>query len=87
MQKDSKIEVDFGFIIEQIRKESRQSQRQFADRLGIQPNTYCNIAMGLHMPNVMLAYKMCKFLGISLDSVCDLVSKNIVVDNERLIGV
>ena len=55
--------------IEQIRKERGILQDEFAKSLGVSRQTISSLENGRYNPSILLAYKISKFFGMTIEEV------------------
>ena len=55
--------------IEAIRKERGIRQEEFAKSLGVSSQTISSLENGRYNPSILLAYKIAKFFGMSIEEV------------------
>ena len=55
--------------IEEIRKEKGIRQEEFARVLGVSRQTISSLENGRYNPSIMLAYKIAKYFGMTIEEV------------------
>ena len=55
--------------IEEIRKENGIRQEDFAKEMGVSRQTISSLENGRYNPSIMLAYKIAKFFGMTIEEV------------------
>ena len=55
--------------IEEIRKERGIRQEEFAKSMGVSRQTISSLENGRYNPSIMLAYKIAKYFGMSIEEV------------------
>lgn len=55
--------------IEKIRKEQGIRQEEFAKSMGVSRQTISSLENGRYNPSIMLAYKIAKYFGMSIEEV------------------
>ncbi len=55
--------------IEEIRKEREIRQEDFAKAMGVSRQTISSLENGRYNPSIMLAYKISRFFGLSIEDV------------------
>ena len=55
--------------IEQIRKERQIRQEDFAKAMGVSRQTISSLENGRYNPSIMLAYKIVKYFGMTIEEV------------------
>ena len=55
--------------IEDIRKERGIRQEEFAKSMGVSRQTISSLENGRYNPSIMLAYKIAKYFGMSIEEV------------------
>lgn len=55
--------------IEDIRKERGIRQEDFARSMGVSRQTISSLENGRYNPSIMLAYKIAKFFGMSIEDI------------------
>ena len=55
--------------IEEIRKERGIRQEEFAKSMGVSRQTISSLENGRYNPSILLAYKIAKYFGMSIEEV------------------
>ena len=55
--------------IEQIRKERSIRQEEFAKAMGVSRQTISSLENGRYNPSILLAYKIAKYFGMTIEEV------------------
>lgn len=55
--------------IEEIRKERGIRQEEFAKAMGVSRQTISSLENGRYNPSIMLAYKIAKYFGMTIEEV------------------
>ena len=55
--------------IEEIRKERGIRQEEFAKSMGVSRQTISSLENGRYNPSIMLAYKIAKYFGMTIEEV------------------
>ena len=55
--------------IEEIRKEKGIRQEEFAKTMGVSRQTISSLENGRYNPSIMLAYKIAKYFGMTIEEV------------------
>jgi len=55
--------------IEEIRKEKRIRQEDFAKAMGVSRQTISSLETGRYNPSIFLAYKIAKYFGMTIEEV------------------
>lgn len=55
--------------IEEIRKERGILQEDFAESMGVSRQTISSLENGRYNPSIMLAYKIAKYFGMTIEEV------------------
>lgn len=55
--------------IEEIRKEKGIRQEEFAKSMGVSRQTISSLENGRYNPSIMLAYKIAKYFGMTIEDV------------------
>lgn len=55
--------------IEEIRKERDIRQEEFAKAMGVSRQTISSLENGRYNPSIMLAYKIAKYFGMTIEEV------------------
>ena len=55
--------------IEEIRKERGIRQEEFAKSMGVSRQTISSLENGRYNPSIMLAYKIAKYFGVTIEDV------------------
>ena len=53
----------------EARKEKRMSQQQLADHLGVSRQTVSSLENGRYNPSILLAYKVARCFGMTIEDV------------------
>lgn len=62
--------------LKDLRIDSRLSQEKVALKVGIRTQQYFKYEKGLQVPNVVMAYKIAKAIGVSTDDIALCFSKD-----------
>ena len=55
--------------IEEIRKERGIKQEEFANSMGVSRQTISSLENGRYNPSIMLAYKIARYFGMTIEDV------------------
>ena len=55
--------------VEQLRKERDIRQEEFAKAMGVSRQTISSLETGRYNPSIMLAYKIAKYFGMTIEEV------------------
>ena len=66
--------------IEEIRKEKGIRQEEFAKSMGVSRQTISSLENGRYNPSILLAYKIAKYFGLTIEEVFDFTE---VDENEQ----
>ena len=55
--------------IEEIRKERGIKQEEFANSMGVSRQTISSLENGRYNPSILLAYKIAKYFGMTIEEV------------------
>ena len=56
--------------VRDLRAERNMTQQQLADMVGVSSRTIISIEKGQYSPSLMLAYRMAKVFGVSVEELC-----------------
>lgn len=56
--------------VKELRAEHRLTQQQLADMVGVSSRTIISIEKGQYSPSLMLAYRMARVFGVSVEELC-----------------
>ena len=56
--------------VKALRAEHGMTQQQLADMVGVSSRTIISIEKGQYNPSIMLAYRMAKVFGVSVEELC-----------------
>ena len=56
--------------VRELRMEHAMTQQQLADMVGVSSRTIISIEKGQYSPSLMLAYRMAKVFGVSVEELC-----------------
>ena len=56
--------------VKELRAEHGMTQQQLADMVGVSSRTKISIEKGQYSPSLMLAYRMAKVFGVSVEELC-----------------
>ena len=56
--------------VKELRAEHSMTQQQLADMVGVSSRTIISIEKGQYNPSIMLAYRMAKVFGVSVEELC-----------------
>ena len=56
--------------IKELRTERGMTQQQLADMVGVSSRTIISIEKGQYNPSIMLAYRMARVFGVSVEELC-----------------
>ena len=56
--------------VKELRAEHGMTQQQLADLVGVSSRTIIAIEKGQYSPSLMLAYRMAKVFGVSVEELC-----------------
>ena len=56
--------------VKELRAEHGMTQQQLADMVGVSSRTIISIEKGRYNPSIMLAYRMAKVFGVSVEELC-----------------
>lgn len=56
--------------VKELRTERGMTQQQLADMVGVSSRTIISIEKGQYNPSIMLAYRMSKVFGVSVEELC-----------------
>ena len=56
--------------VRELRVERAMTQQQLADMVGVSSRTIISIEKGQYSPSLMLAYRMAKVFGVSVEELC-----------------
>ena len=56
--------------VRELRVERAMTQQQLADMVGVSSRTIISIEKGQYSPSLMLAYRMARVFGVSVEELC-----------------
>lgn len=56
--------------VKELRAERGMTQQQLADVVGVSSRTIISIEKGQYNPSIMLAYRMARVFGVSVEELC-----------------
>lgn len=56
--------------VRELRIERAMTQQQLADMVGVSSRTIISIEKGQYSPSLMLAYRMARVFGVSVEELC-----------------
>ena len=56
--------------VKELRAEHGMTQQQLADMVGVSSRTIISLEQGQYSPSLMLAYRMAKVFGVSVEELC-----------------
>lgn len=56
--------------VRELRVERAMTQQQLADMVGVSSRTIISIEKGQYSPSLMLAYRMARIFGVSVEELC-----------------
>ena len=56
--------------VKELRAEHGMTQQQLADMVGVSSRTIISLEKGQYNPSIMLAYRMAKVFGVSVEELC-----------------
>ncbi len=56
--------------VRELRTKHGMTQQQLADMIGVSSRTIISIEKGQYNPSLMLAYRMAKVFGVSVEELC-----------------
>ena len=68
--------------VRDLRAERNMTQQQLADMVGVSSRTIISIEKGQYSPSLMLAYRMAKVFGVSVEELCCLEENLRMKDGE-----
>ena len=57
-------------LIKELRAERNMTQQQLADAVGVSSRTIISIEKGQYNPSLMLAYRLARVFGTSVEELC-----------------
>ena len=57
-------------MVKELRTECGMTQQQLADMVGVSSRTIISIEKGQYNPSIMLAYRMARVFGVSVEELC-----------------
>lgn len=67
--------------VRELRMERAMTQQQLADMVGVSSRTIISIEKGQYSPSLMLAYRMARVFGVSVEELCCL-EENLKMEDE-----
>ena len=68
-------------LVKELRTKHGMTQQQLADAVGVSSRTIISIEKEQYNPSLMLAYRMAKAFGVSVEELCCL-EENLEMENE-----
>ena len=68
--------------VKELRAEHGMTQQQLADMVGVSSRTIISIEKGQYSPSLMLAYRMAKVFGVSVEELCCLEENKRLEDQQ-----
>ena len=68
-------------LVKELRTRHGMTQQQLADAVGVSSRTIISIEKGQYNPSLMLAYRMAKVFGTSVEELCCL-EENLRMEDE-----
>ena len=68
-------------LVKELRTKHGMTQQQLADAVGVSSRTIISIEKGQYNPSLMLAYRMAKAFGVSVEELCCL-EENLRMEDE-----
>ena len=56
--------------VRELRVERAMTQQQLADMVGVSSRTIISIEKGQYSPSLMIAYRMARVFGVSVEELC-----------------
>ena len=69
-------------LVKELRTKLGMTQQQLADAVGVSSRTIISIEKGQYNPSLMLAYRMAKAFGTSVEELCCL-EENLRMEDEE----
>lgn len=69
--------------VRDLRAERNMTQQQLADMVGVSSRTIISIEKGQYSPSLMLAYRMAKVFGVSVEELCCLEENRLIEDRTK----
>lgn len=57
-------------MVKELRTECGMTQQQLAEMVGVSSRTIISIEKGQYNPSIMLAYRMARVFGVSVEELC-----------------
>ena len=67
-------------LIKELRAERNMTQQQLADAVGVSSRTIISIEKGQYNPSLMLAYRLARVFGTSVEELCCLEENRLIED-------
>ena len=68
--------------VKEFRTQSEMTQQQLADMVKVSSRTIISIEKEQYSPSLMLAYRMAKVFGVTVEELCCLEENMILEDNK-----
>ena len=68
--------------VKEFRTQSEMTQQQLADMVRVSSRTIISIEKEQYSPSLMLAYRMAKVFGVTVEELCCLEENMILEDNK-----
>ena len=70
-------------LIKELRSERGMTQQQLADMVGVSSRTIISIEKEQYSPSLMLAYRISRVFGVSVEELCCLEENRLIEDRTK----
>ena len=69
--------------VKELRTAAKLTQRQLAEFVGVTSRTIISIETGRYSPSLMLAYRIARVFGVSVEELCCLEENRMAEDGKK----
>ena len=69
--------------VKELRTAAKLTQRQLAEFVGVYSRTIISIETGRYSPSLMLAYRIARVFGVSVEELCCLEENRMAEDGKK----
>lgn len=70
-------------LVKELRSERGMTQQQLADMVGVSSRTIISIEKEQYSPSLMLAYRISRVFGVSVEELCCLEENRLIEDRTK----
>lgn len=70
-------------LVKELRSERGMTQQQLADMVGVSSRTIISIEKEQYSPSLMLAYRISRVFGVSVEELCRLEENRLIEDRTK----